>query len=178
MLQIDHRESHDVDIFLTDPQQLPFLNPQNHDFKFQIQPSDYKGDGTRFLKLAFEGVGEIDFIVGAGLTSVPSKEAEVEGETIHLETVPEIVTKKIYHRGSSITPRDIFDIAAGGEKDADSIIKELKPYKEEVAGTLATMNKLNPDFVRGAISELKIMPQYSTIAKSAMERAQEVLHAV
>ncbi len=46
MLQIDHRESHDVDIFLEDPQLLPFLDPQKHDFEFQILPSDYLGDGT------------------------------------------------------------------------------------------------------------------------------------
>jgi hypothetical protein len=30
MLQLDHRESHDIDIFLNDPQQLPFLDPQKH----------------------------------------------------------------------------------------------------------------------------------------------------
>lgn len=28
MLQIDHRESDDIDIFLDDPQVLPFLNPE------------------------------------------------------------------------------------------------------------------------------------------------------
>jgi len=43
MLQIDHRESHDVDIFLFDPQLLPFLDPQKHDFTFEIRPTDYKG---------------------------------------------------------------------------------------------------------------------------------------
>ena len=36
MLQIDHRESHDVDFFLQDPQLLSFLDPQKHDFKFEI----------------------------------------------------------------------------------------------------------------------------------------------
>lgn len=29
MLQIDHRESHDIDIFVDDPQWLPFLNPES-----------------------------------------------------------------------------------------------------------------------------------------------------
>ena len=28
MLQIDHRESHDIGLFLDDPQILPFLNPE------------------------------------------------------------------------------------------------------------------------------------------------------
>jgi hypothetical protein len=62
MLQIDHRESRDVDIFLRDPQLLGFLDPQKHDFQFDIEPADYTGDGARFLKLAFD-IGEIDFIV-------------------------------------------------------------------------------------------------------------------
>ena len=58
MLQIGHRESHDVDIFLRDPQLLPFLDPEKQDFDFEIRPSDYGGDGTGFLKLAFE-IGEL-----------------------------------------------------------------------------------------------------------------------
>jgi len=49
MLQIDHRESRDVDLFLQDPQLLAFLDPQKHDFEFEICPSDYDGDGARFL---------------------------------------------------------------------------------------------------------------------------------
>jgi len=49
MLQIDHRESRDVDIFLQDAQQLPFLDPQKRDFEFEIQPAAYEGDGTRVL---------------------------------------------------------------------------------------------------------------------------------
>jgi hypothetical protein len=41
MLQIDHRESHDVDIFLTDPQLLASLDPQKRDFDLEIQPATY-----------------------------------------------------------------------------------------------------------------------------------------
>lgn len=63
MLQMDHRESHDVDIFLSDPQYLPLLDPAKRDFKLEIAPADYKGDGARFQKFAFEHIGEIDFIV-------------------------------------------------------------------------------------------------------------------
>jgi len=60
MLQLDHRESHDIDIFLTDPQQLPYLDPQKHDFRLDIHLDAYEGDGVRSLKLVFS-VGEIDF---------------------------------------------------------------------------------------------------------------------
>jgi Nucleotidyl transferase AbiEii toxin, Type IV TA system len=107
MLQIDHRESHDIDIFLQDPQLLRFLDPQKFDFKFETAASAYYGDGVRFQKLTFEGIGEIDFIVAQPLTEEPAIAREVEGEVALLETIPEIIAKKIVHRGSSLKPRDI-----------------------------------------------------------------------
>jgi hypothetical protein len=107
MLQIGHRESRDIDIFLPDPQLLPFLDPQRHDFQFEIWPEACECDGVRNLKLHF-GIGEIDFIVAGEMTPSPTTKANVECKDVLLETVPEIITKKIYYRASSITPRDIF----------------------------------------------------------------------
>lgn len=160
MLQIDHRDSHDVDIFLSDPQWLPFLDPQKSDFHFEIRPAGYEGDGTSFQKFAFKDIGEIDFIVGRAMTSSPTIETTLEGEKTPLETIPEIITKKIYHRGSTIKPRDIFDIAAAAEQHAASVIGALRSYPDEVKTTLKTLDKLNPDFVNAAIAQLSIRDKY------------------
>jgi hypothetical protein len=178
MLQINHRESHDVDIFLSDAQQLPFLDPQKHDFDFEIHPTAYQGDGARSLKLMFDNIGEIDFIVASALTSSPTTPQTVEGETVLLETIPEIITKKIYHRGASIRPRDIFDIAAAGEQHEDSLIKELRSYRDEVAGALTRIDKLNANFVNRAIADLSFKDQYKAVAKTALERSKAILRAV
>lgn len=177
-LQIDHRESHDVDIFLSDPQWLPFLDPQKHDFQFEIWPTDYNGDGSSFQKFAFRDIGEIDFIVGHAMTSPPTTAVTIEGETTLLETIPEIITKKIYHRGSRIRPRDIFDIAAAGEQHADSVIDALQSYRNEVNITLTTIDRLNPDFVNNAIAQMSIKDKYHSAAKTALERTKEILRAV
>lgn len=177
MLQIDHRMSHDVDILLPDPQAIPFLDPQKHDFNFEIRPVDYKGDGTRLLKLGF-GFGEIDFIVAPSLTSSPTTRATVEGEVVLLETIPEIIAKKVYHRGDRIAPRDIFDIAASSEKHAESIIHELASYRDNVAGALAAIDKLKPDFVSAVINQLSIKDPYKRIANTALEKAKALLRAV
>jgi len=118
MLQIHHRESRDVDIFLSDPQLLPFLDPQTRDLEFQIRPVDYTGDGARFLKFAFDKIGEIDFIVGHALTSLPTTQSIIDEEIVMLETIPEIITKKIYYRASTIKPRDIFrKMGIGGVRE-------------------------------------------------------------
>jgi len=177
MLQIDHRESHDIDIFLNDPQQLPFLDPQKQDFEFEIQPDGHEGDGIRSLKLVFS-IGEIDFIVAGALTSSPTTQREIEGEIVQLETIPEIVTKKVFYRGSNIMPRDVFDIAAAAEGSADAIIEQLRTYKDKVTQTLAAMEKLNPKFVSDSIAGLVIRDQYRELAKTAFEKCKKILRAV
>ena len=178
MLQIDHRESRDVDIFLPDAQQLPFLNPQTHEFEFEISPTGYDADGTRSLKLVFGTVGEIDFIVAPTLTSSPTVLGTVDGELIVLETVPEIIVKKIFHRGASLTARDFFDIAAAGEQYEDLLIKELRNYPDQVAQTLVRAENLNMDFMTKAILQLEMKAPYKRIATSAVERSKQILRAV
>ena len=75
-------------------------------------------------------------------------------------------------------PRDIFDIAAAGEQHADSLVKELRNYRDRVTQTLATIDKLNADFVNRAIAQLAIKEKYKAIAKTAIERSKEILRAV
>jgi hypothetical protein len=112
------------------------------------------------------------------MTSSSTTQATVEGEAVRLETIPEIITKKIYHRGSGIKPRDIFDIAAAGEQHADSLIQEIRSYRDEVTRALTAIDKLNPDFVSRAIAQLAIKDGYKEVAKTAIERSREILRAV
>jgi hypothetical protein len=177
MLQIDHRESHDVDIFLRDPQLLAFLDPQKHDFQFDIRPVDYIGDGSKFLKLAFD-IGEIDFIVDEPKTARPAIEQMIEGQSTQLETIPEITTKKIIHRGSMPQPRDIFDVAAASERHSEPIISALRQYKTEVVQAMEALDRLNPDFVREAVAELQIREKFLFLAATALDRTKEILRAV
>jgi hypothetical protein len=178
MLRIDHRESRDIDIFLTDPQELPFLDPTRRDFRLEVRPSGQSGDGTRFVKLTFADLGEIDFIAGRALTSPASTAETVDSERLDLETVAEIIAKKIYHRGAMITPRDIFDIAAAGEQHADEVIGALRNLRSAVSATIAALEKLKPEFVRRVNSDLAIKPSFAAVAQTASERAKEILRAV
>ena len=56
MLQIDHRESHDVDLFLDDPQLLPYVEATVAEMQFQI--------GTPLIT-----------VMGAGTSRSPSKKS-------------------------------------------------------------------------------------------------------
>lgn len=178
MLQIGHRQSEDIDIFLEDPQLLSYLDPKLHDFEFEIMPSDYQGDGAHFLKLAFDRIGEIDFIVSASLTQAPSTRRKVGGEDVEVETIAEIIAKKVHYRGAHITPRDIFDIAAAGRSDRSGTVSALRRFRKDVRATLAAIDRLNPDFVKATIAALSINDAYQGVAETALDEAASLLRAV
>jgi hypothetical protein len=89
-----------------------------------------------------------------------------------------LFTKKIYYRGSSIKPRDIFDIAAAGERHADPVIDALRGYRTEVQTTLMTIDRLNPDFVNNAIAQLSVKDRFRSVVKTALQQAKQLLRAV
>jgi hypothetical protein len=129
------------------------------------------------VKLSFES-GEIDFIVGQPMTAEPSRWRDIEGIPTRLETVPEIIAKKIVYRGASIKPRDIFDIAAAVEADADPIRRALRDYSHAVGETIKCLDRLNPGFVEATIHQLMIRDRLLPIADTAMARTREFLQSV
>lgn len=59
----------------------------------------------------------------------------MEGRAVRLETIPEIITKKVYYRGSEAKPRDIFDIAAAARSQRGAVVNALGDFPEQVART-------------------------------------------
>lgn len=138
MLQINHRESFDIDIFVDDPQVLPYLNPTTQGYTLQVNPDEYVSDGTHALKIVFAGIGEIDFICAPSLTNDPTSRVAVRGIQVDLETPGEIIAKKVHYRGSSLQPRDMFDIACIAKACGDGYVLEaLLPFKNRAAAALA-----------------------------------------
>ena len=176
MIQIGHRESHDIDIFLDDPQLLGFIDPSRSRLRLDLAPSDYQGDGLRFHKFSFENVGEIDFIVAGTLTQMPFDIREVEGRAVRLETVPEIIAKKVYYRGPEAKPRDIFDIAAAARFKLEPVVNALRAFPDQVSRTKERLEKLNPEFVDRAIADLMIMPDFQASAADSLDTALAVLN--
>jgi predicted nucleotidyltransferase component of viral defense system len=175
MLQVGHRHSRDIDIFLADPQDLSYLNPSVADLAVEIEPFDFSGDGARFAKFSFPEVGEIDFIVAPGLTAQPARPTVVEGREVQLETIAEIVVKKVFFRGEHIAPRDIFDIAAVSRGFAREVAAELARFPAQTAAALDRLEKLNPEFVQGAIAQLMIRDEFKDLRHSSLGAAKRLL---
>ena len=178
MVQIDHRDSYDIDIFVDDPQYLGYLDPAKQNFEFEVVPSGYEGDGNRFLKISFDGMGEIDFIACGQLTESPTNTVEIHGRPIKLETVAEIVSKKVYYRGGAIAARDVFDIAAAGSTHhRRDIITALSKHPTKISAAAETLRKANPEFVLSVIADLQIKPKFEPLKRTAIEECQAIFAA-
>lgn len=156
MIQIDHRESHDVDLFVDDLQVLPFLNPLTQGYALTATPDDYDSDGTRMIKLIYEDIGEIDFICCADITDPPNAPTAITGVTVRLETPAEIIGKKVFYRGASLQPRDMFDIAAVAQaRGQDYVIDAMRQCGHAACTTaLATAQRFDRDAATRIIERL------------------------
>ncbi len=179
MLQIDHRESFDVDIFIDDPQVLPFLNPWTQGYTLSLTPDGYQFDGTRALKVVFEKMGEVDFICAAGLTASPTRAAKVRGRNIQLETPAEIIAKKICYRGASMQPRDMFDMACVTTVlGVEYAVNALSPFKEECRKALSVARRMDPQFAEAVMTNLLYRDRFSDVPRHAQAMTIELLETV
>ena len=177
MLQIDHRESHDIDLFLDDPQLLPFLNPETQGIDVARRPDSYSTDGTTVLKLAFQDIGEIDFICCADILEPSSQPSDVRGLMVQLETPAEIVAKKVYYRGWNFQPRDMFDLAAVAERRGtdyavDALVGAGRPACEKA---LAVVERATPAFVQSINAQLLVRETTRHLVGHAQDISRDLL---
>lgn len=177
MLQIDHRESHDIDLFLDDPQVLPFLNPETQEIELERRPDSYSVEGSTVLKLAYADVGEIDFIVCADVSDEPNRIEKVRGHDVALETPAEIIAKKVYYRGWSFQPRDMFDLAAvsqhlGREYATAALFQAGRAPCEKALGVV---ERAPTAFVRSINSQLLVRESTRHLIDEAQDISRDLL---
>jgi len=114
MLSLHHRLSDDVDLFIRDPQWIGYLTPRLND----AVAADAYEESAVSLKLRY-ATGEIDFIVAMSLLNLPAQ--PFAGISFKLEPIAEVLAKKLFYRGSMLTPRDLFDWWAIGTNAAHDV---------------------------------------------------------
>lgn len=126
-IHLDHRRSYDIDIFVPDSRALQFLSPQRNPHARSL--SDRWQEPGHYIKIEREE-GEIDFIVSPLLTD-PGVEAWTRNDRpIPLETVQEVLAKKLHWRGSRALARDVFDLAAAREYARESFAAAISAQPE------------------------------------------------
>ena len=121
MLNYHHRLSKDVDIFVSNTQYFnglsPKLNDVAEDADFYHKPAplvkkdaDFYQEGERFISLSYPE-GKIDFVKAFQVSDYLPTLKHVFNQNIFVDDDIEIVTKKVFFRGASLHPRDLYDLA-------------------------------------------------------------------
>jgi len=175
MLQIDHRESRDIDIFLDDPQYLGFFNPDTNE---ALATFDTWHSGANFQKLFHAPYGEIDFIVAPPQTDEPLHFFEFETAKIPMDGPVETAIKKLVFRGSRIKPRDMFDILCVAGFEAGLFSRVLMDWPHHVEAALTAARAQTNEFVQSYVDALPIRSGGEAHSDNVRDRFIALLEAV
>jgi len=144
ILALSHRISHDIDLFIRDPQWIGYLTPRLND-AFESTITGYE-EGATHLKLR-RPEGEIDFIVGMSLMGLPT---QIHPESpFALEPVSEVLAKKLFYRGWALTARDLFDWRS---------IVTAQAMSEQEDGALGQLLSSRLDVLSASLEHLRATP--------------------
>lgn len=107
MLNYHHRLSKDVDIFVSNTQYFNGLSPKLNDV---AEDADFYQEGERFISLSYPE-GKIDFVKAFQVSDYLPTLKHVFNQNIFVDDDIEIITKKVFFRGASLHPRDLYDLA-------------------------------------------------------------------
>jgi len=178
MVQHQHRNSKDIDIFIGDPQYLTLLSPRLGGESIWDSP-DYD-EAAHYLKIRYNE-GEIDFIVSDLLTDLPLESYVFRGKTVPIEHPVEVAIKKLYHRAEGLKPRDIFDIAIIMNKHEEVLMSKIRSMTilSKVRHLLINrLHTLPQDYYEEALEELEIFEQWNFIKPQAREMVSDLIQEI
>lgn len=168
-LRIAHRLSDDVDIFIANAQLKLFAPTHNTRAKSISDAFQWPGHYIKFQR----DDGEIDFLSSQLQTAPGYTPERFDNRPIPLETLDEVIVKKIRYRASRFTYRDAFDLAAVANaypQLLDTIIAEVPDKLPElhaiIKQNIAAQKPPRP---------LRALPAYQHLAESAWVAAEKVI---
>ncbi len=168
MLRYNHRKSKDIDIFVPDPQYLGYVTPRLSDLATEVA-RDYV-EAAGFVKL-IRDEGEIDFVASPNLTQHPFEYWHLLGREVRVETAVEILAKKLWHRGDTVTARDLFDLSLVIDKEPESL-RAAAPFLIRHRATFLAQMALRQSVLRQqfeAIDMLDHHPVFEDVCKISSE---------
>lgn len=174
-ISLTHRISYDIDIFFEHAAALKRLSP-NANPKIRRLSDNWQQPG-HYLKIE-RSDGDIDFLVTRSFAEPAFFPFDFRGREIRVETPLEIISKKIHFRGSQVTVRDIFDIAAFSTmKDAPTIAR-LPDIAESLPRALHRIKLLRKRYETTVREAVNPTPEGEKLLTSGFDRAVAFLEEI
>jgi predicted nucleotidyltransferase component of viral defense system len=160
----NHRYSTDIDIFVHSKSDITLmLRPKQWsvDFLQMIEKLGYTGDckvHPVYTEIVIKDSYKIQFFSVEDKTKNPYQIVNLWGEKIQIESIEEIIAKKIFYRAHKGNARDLFDIAIAIHKKP-SLFSELLIPIEKFKELFETVSKIkqNNELQNEYIAEIKLM---------------------
>lgn len=169
-LRINHRISDDIDIFVAGLP-LRLLVPANNPFAMAISARpDWPGHYLKFHRAE----GEIDFLSAPLQTDPGFTPESFRGRSVALETIEEVIVKKIRYRAAQFTPRDAFDLACCAQVQpglAAVIAREASDALPRLRQGLSLLAGRN---CAAIFAQIRAMAGFSDILPAVLELAKAV----
>jgi len=174
----NHRYSTDIDIFTHSKQDISLIfRPSKWDSKFRsiMQTLGYKSSKIHpvYTEFVLEDNFKMQFLSVEDRTDNPYNKVLLWGTDLLVESVEEIIAKKIYFRSHKGNARDLFDIAIAIHKDP-IILNKLNMPLEKIEELLQTINTIDEEekLFHEYLYEINLMnpnPEYRVIADNTIE---------
>ena len=145
----------DIDIFLPDATALRSLSPQRNPAGRAL--TDRWQEPGHYLKLEF-AQGEVDFIAAPLLTDPGTLAWPYRGRDLPLETVAEVLAKKLHWRGSRILARDLFDLIAAWRLDPASFAQAVAAAPDGALRVADQIRRRLPRLKRELPLAVRVLP--------------------
>ena len=170
----NHRYSTDIDIFVHSKDDISMiLRPKEWDSDFLEKLNILGYDGNckvhpAYTEIVIKDDYKIQFFSVEDKTKDPYKIVDLWGTKIQIESIQEIIAKKIYYRAHKGNTRDLFDIAIAIHKNP-LVFSELQISIEKFKELFETVSKIkqNQELSREYLSEIELMnpnKSYSLLA--------------
>ncbi|GAA7599316.1 nucleotidyl transferase AbiEii/AbiGii toxin family protein [Helicobacter pylori] len=182
MYYFQHRLSFDIDLFINDAQYLGFFSP-----KLWIDDCSHFDSAKYIDQHNHIGITNKDNIKIDILIDYASNEGYIDDSKkifafdIYIESLENIIAKKITFRKTDNKTRDIFDIAVALHNDSnlfDKLLNAQKISKQDLLTLQNSLQELNKEKYNSQIKIVKPTQEYSHIALNAYEILTEKIDQI
>ncbi|MCF6172316.1 MAG: nucleotidyl transferase AbiEii/AbiGii toxin family protein [Campylobacteraceae bacterium] len=170
-----HRLSFDIDLFVSDAQVLNYLSPKHWiEDTVAFNGDSYIDLSNHIRVLSRKNNIKIDILVSQDNigNTIADNSNDIFISTVYIESIEDIIAKKIVYRRNDNLTRDIIDIAIS-IKFADNILKRL--YESEsitlndIKELYASLNSLDIETFDTELEIINPFPKYFEVSKEAPE---------
>jgi len=179
-----HRLSFDIDLFVTDVQLMNYLSP-----KHWLEETDAFNGGA-YIDLANhirvlyrENNIKVDVLVAQDFTGncLVDDSKELFSETVYVESIEDIIAKKIVYRRNDNLTRDIIDIAISIEY-ADNVLKRLYELEvitlDDVRELYQSLLNLDTELFKEELTIVKPFDKYMSTSLNAPKIIMDVCETI